>query len=315
MKNLCFLSSILLLILVFSCQKEIQKEGYVKVVGGKIWYKIIGEKKGIPLLIIHGGPGSRSCEMIPGYSLLSNERPIIFYDQLGSGNSDRPSDTSLWHLNRFVDEIDSIRSALKLTEVHILGHSWGSTILIEYLIKKNPVGVKSVIFSSPVLSSSIYVKDARLLLSNMSAGIKDTIEKYEKLKKYTANAYLEATDSFYSEHISLKYWPYIETADCKNVRSFNEEVYNHMWGPTEFTTTGNLKNFDRTLELGKITQPILFIAGEYDIARPETVYRFQKIAHNAHAEIIQGAAHWTYIDQPKKVAKTIGKFLTNVEKD
>ena len=106
--------SILLVVLSVSCNQEIEREGYVDVEGGKVWYRIVGEGDGIPLLVLHGGPGSRCCAMIPGLSLLGTERPVIFYDQLGSGNSDRPTDTSLWKIERFVDEIDHVRSKLKL---------------------------------------------------------------------------------------------------------------------------------------------------------------------------------------------------------
>lgn len=89
--------------------------------------------------------------MIPGLSLLGNERPVIFYDQLGSGNSDRPTDTTLWKTERFVKEIDQIRDALKLETLHILGHSCGSTFLIEYLItKKNQRSKVCYFFQSDV---------------------------------------------------------------------------------------------------------------------------------------------------------------------
>jgi len=153
MKPTILLLSVIFFTINLSCQREIENEGYVSVEGGRIWYKIVGSGDATPLLILHGGPGSRSCSMIPGYSLMSNERPIIFYDQLGSGNSDRPTDSTLWNVDRFVDEIDHLRSALNLSELHILGHSCGSTFLIEYMITKKPKGVKSVIFSSPMLST------------------------------------------------------------------------------------------------------------------------------------------------------------------
>lgn len=315
MKKLGILFTILLLILNVSCKKEIEKEGFVDVEGGKIWYKIIGEGDGIPLLVLHGGPGSRSCSLIPGYSLLSSERPVIFYDQLGSGNSDRPTDTSLWKIDRFVDEIDHLRNALDLEELHILGHSCGSTFLIEYMVSKKPEGVKSVIFSSPMLSTSVWIKDAKLLLSKMPADLQDTIKKYEEIKDYNAPAYLAATDSFYARHLTRKTWPPLKTTDCENVPGFNTDVYNYMWGPTEFTATGTLKNFDRTSDLDNITQPILFLTGEYDEARPETMYEFQKLSRDARVEIIEGAAHWTMIDQPEKVAEVIGGFLKDVEEN
>ena len=310
-KTLGLAISLLFLIVHTSCRNEI-KEGYVAVEGGKIWYKIVRNGDGIPLLVIHGGPGGMSCGMIPGLSLLSADRPIIFYDQLGSGNSDRPIDTSLWKIDRFVNEIDYLRRALKLDELHILGHSCGSTILIEYLVTKKPKGIKSVIFSSPVLSTRDWISDVKLLLSQMPTRIKDTISKYEMLKDYFAPAYQAATDSFYARHLSRKQWPYKPKA-CENVGSFNEAIYNYMWGPTEFTATGTLLNFDRTADLRKINEPILFVTGEYDEARPGTMFRYQKLANHAKVEIIDNAAHFTMVDQPERLVQVISRFLKSVE--
>ena len=313
MKKLAYLIITLFLFINVSCQKEVEREGYVDVKGGKIWYKIIGEGNGVPLLILHGGPGSRSCSMIPGFSLLGNERPIIFYDQLGSGNSERPTDTSLWKTERFVDEIDHLRTSLNLKELHILGHSCGSTFLIEYMISKKPEGIKSVIFSSPMISTPDWIADAKILLSQMPIELQDTIHKYETLENYKAPEYLAAVDSFYSRHLSRKSWPYIPNVECENVPDFNEHIYNYMWGPTEFTATGTLIDFDRTTDLDKIEEPILFVTGEYDEARPETMYKYQKMSKNASVEIIDNAAHMTMIDQPEKMAEAVGSFLRSID--
>jgi proline iminopeptidase len=86
-----------------------------------------------------------------------------------------------------------------------------------------------------------------------------------------------------------------------------------MWGPTEFTATGTLLNFDRTGQLDEIEEPILFVAGQYDEARPETMYRYQQLAKNARVEIIPDAAHSTMVDQPEKLAEAINGFLKQVE--
>lgn len=74
MKSLVKTSCLLILLITISCTNEIQREGYVNVEGGKIWYKMVGQEEGIPLLILHGGPGSRSCAMIPGFSLIGDQR-------------------------------------------------------------------------------------------------------------------------------------------------------------------------------------------------------------------------------------------------
>lgn len=304
---------IFLLSSCLSCVKEIRDEGYVAVEGGNIWYKIVGkEKKGTPILILHGGPGSRSCEMIPGFSLLATERPVIFYDQLGSGNSDRPTDTTLWQIERFVNEIDLLREALDLDELHMLGHSCGSAFLIEYLVTKKPSGIKSVIFSSPLLSTPDWIADANYLLAQLPSNIQDTIQKYESLRRYKAPAYLAATDSFYTRHLIRKQWPYNSIA-CDNSGGTNDTIYNYMWGPTEFSSTGTLLNFNRAVELNMIREPILFLTGEYDEARPGTMYKYQKLAVNASVEVIENAAHMTMIDQPERVAIVVNKFLNGIE--
>ncbi len=265
--------------------------------------------KGTPLLIIHGGPGSRSCDGIPVYTALGNERPIIFYDQLGSGNSDRPDDTSLWNLPRFVDEITALRRELNLEELHILGNSWGAAIAVEYLLTQQPKGVKSVIFSGPLLSSSRWMEDAKILLAQLPQNLQDTIQKYALLEQFDAPAYLAATDSFYVRHLSRKWGTVSSPATCDGVAKFNTQIYQYMWGPTEFNATGTLKHFDRTDRLHELKLPVLFVTGQYDEARPETMYAFQKKVKHAKVEIIENSGHMKTIDNPHLFIKVVREFL------
>ncbi|MFD2525033.1 proline iminopeptidase-family hydrolase [Flavihumibacter stibioxidans] len=289
-------------------------EGYVQVEGGRIWYKVVGKGKGTPLLLIHGGPGSRSCSGMAEYSLLADERPVIFYDQLGSGKSDRPTDTSLWRVSRFANEIDHLRKALGLKKLHILGHSWGGAVLVEYMVTKKPKGVASAIFSSPLLSTPAWMNDARILVNQLPASIRDTIFKYEALKDYQAPSYLVATDSFYARHLSVKQWPPAPSAECDGVPGFNAEVYNYMWGPTEFTATGTLVNFDRTDRLHEIKQPVLFVTGEFDEARPETISHFHQLVPHSKLEIIKNAGHRTARDQTVSYISVLRQFMQSVQK-
>ncbi|HSF44493.1 MAG TPA: proline iminopeptidase-family hydrolase [Chitinophagaceae bacterium] len=281
-------------------------EGFVKVEGGKIWYKIVGEGKGVPLLLIHGGPGSRSCSGIPTYSRLSDERPVIFYDQLGSGNSDTPWDTKLWRPARFANEIDSLRKALGLNKLHILGHSWGGTVLIEYMSRR-PKGVVSAIFAAPLISTSVWINDAKLLLSQMPKNIQDTIRKYEKQKNYIAPSYLMATDSFYARYL-LRHGKE-DGEECASSGAKNNSLYNYMWGPTEFNATGTLKYYDRTNDLPKLQGRVLFITGEYDEARPATVRMFSQKVKGSKLVVIPDSGHYMHRDQPVVYVNALREFL------
>ena len=105
------------------------KQGYIDVPGGRIWYGVVGggNAGAPPLLAIHGGPGMSHDYLYPLVDL-ADERPIVFYDQLDAGLSDRPNDPANWRIERFLSEIDVVREYLDLKTLSIFGNSWGGTL-------------------------------------------------------------------------------------------------------------------------------------------------------------------------------------------
>ncbi len=313
-----WLTSIICGILLFSnCMPQVipEKEEYIEVQGGKIWCKIIGDGSGIPLIVVHGGPGGRSCGEIAAFSLMADERPVIFFDQLESGFSDRPNDTSLWKLPYFVDQLAAVKEALDLKKYHLLGSSWGAAVVMEYMLTEDTEGATSVVFAGPYLSTPIWMKDAKALLAELPDEIQDTIAKYEALKQYDAPAYLAATDSFYIRYLVRTGWPTKASEDCNGAKPFNKAIYNYMWGPTEFNAIGILMDFDRTDRLHELNVPVLFVVGEFDEVRIETMYRFQQKVKGAKSAIIPGAGHAKAIDNPEEYIKALSNFLSWVETD
>lgn len=128
------------------------REGFVQVPGGPVWYRVFGRGSESPLLIVHGGPGARSCTFEPLAEILSRDRPVLLYDQLGTGRSGRPMDPSLWTVDRFVAELGEVRKALGIDQVHLMGHSWGAGLVVAYLDQAKPAGVESVILGGIFVS-------------------------------------------------------------------------------------------------------------------------------------------------------------------
>jgi proline iminopeptidase len=95
----------------------------------------------------------------------------------------------------------------------------------------------------------------------------------------------------------------------------NLEMLEYMWGPSDFTVTGPLKNFDRTSDLSGLTMPVLFLCGEFDEARPDTVREQAALTPNAEVAIIPGAGHLTTIDAPQQANAVIRTFLDRVENE
>ena len=286
------------------------EEGMIDVPGGKVWYRKIGNGPGVPLLAMHGGPGGTSCRF-EVLAPLANERPVIFYDQLGSGRSEHPTDTALWNFPRFVQEVDAVRRALKLDTLHLLGHSWGGALAAEYMIATKPTGVKSVIFSSPLISTPRWIADADSLREQLPEAIQQVLDENEKAGTLSSAAYAAATDSFYARHVQRL--PAAPIARCAGVTS-NDTIYRQMWGPTEFLSNGSLKSWTRASDMDEITTPSLFIAGEFDEARPTTLEEFRKTMRDARLVVIPGGAHAAMREKPVEYIAAVRAFLADVEK-
>ena len=261
------------------------------------------------MLALHGGPGSTSCN----YSLLEplgDQRPIIRNDQLGSGRSGRPDALSLWEVARFVEALDIIRQELKLKQFHLLGHSWGAALAGAYLVEKGTSGVASVIFSSPLLSTPLWIEDANYLRSQLPKDIQDILKLHEAADTTNSDEYRIASNVFYERHLTRGVAK--EKVNCDGA-PWNQIIYEHMWGPTEFLATGNLIDFDLSDQLYKIDIPVLFITGEYDEARPETVSKFQKMIPNSQFIVIKDVAHASLSRAPDDYRRILEKFLDEVE--
>lgn len=284
-------------------------EGYVEVTGGKVWYKIVGSGTATPLLLLHGGPGFPSSYLKP-LEQLADERPIIFYDQLGSGNSDRPSDPALWRTERFVEELAQLRNALGLKQVHILGHSWGTMLAVDYMLTK-PSGVVSLILTSPCLSVPRWIEDANMYRSALPKKTQEILRQHEEAGTTDSKEYFNAIWEFYKHHVCrLDPWP----AELENAFSqLNMDVYGTMWGPSEFHATGSLKDYDRTGQLSEITVPTLFTAGRHDEATPKTTAWYQSLVPNSKLEIFEDASHMTMLEKSDQYCQAVRDFLNSTE--
>lgn len=311
------LSSIILLLagifIMTGCSgsKEKTQEGFVEVKGGKVWYRINGEGPKTPLFLLHGGPGSSSFSFDP-LTALSQDRPIVFYDQLGSGRSDRISDTSLMTVERYVEEVEQLRKSLELEEVYVYGHSWGTALGLEYYLKY-PKHVKGIIFSSPYFSTKRWIKDANKLVKKLPDSVQQIIKINEKNKTFDNPRYKEAVNLFYAKHLRRKERPQLRK-DSANM-FFGTNVYEYMWGPSEFTATGTLLHYDRIDKLQEVDVPTLFMTGTYDEARPETVKNYQRLVSGSEYVEISEAGHATLNDNESQTIKAVKSFIDSLDKE
>ncbi len=285
------------------------QEGFINVPGGKIWYKIVGNGKKIPILMLHGGPGypSNSLQTLTN---LANERKVIFYDQLGCGRSDRPTDKSLWKIERFIEELHAVKKTLRLDRFILLGHSWGSMLATAYTLKY-PSSVKSLILSGPFLSVSRWIADAESLKKSLPEKIQAIINEHEKNKTTDSKEYKKAALEFYKQHL-CRIYPYPKSLQEEH-KNAGIDAYLTMWGPSEFYCNGNLKGYDLTPQLHSIKIPVLLLCGIYDEATPKTVKYYKSLFPNASMVVFKKSSHMTYLEEPENYIETVEKFIEKID--
>lgn len=309
------LLAVLLAFAVCDSAEPLPDDGFVNVPGGRVAFRVMGESEGVPVLIIHGGPGSSSCMYPSTLTGVAASRPVVMYDQLDSGNSDRITDLERDAvLARFVAEVAAIRAELGLREVHLVGHSWGAAVALEYLLTADPTGVRSVTFVGPLISTDRWLQDANALVETLPQEDQAAIRAANATGEYDTPEFLAANAVFEARFLSRGPLDRSQFRECvASPRRFSVDLYEYMWGPSEFVSTGTLRDYSRIDRLPELGIPTLFLVGEYDEARPETMREFQALVPGSRAKVIPGAGHLINVDKPQAFNDAISEFLTSVE--
>jgi proline-specific peptidase len=280
------------------------QEGFIEVPGGRVWYRSVGEG-GTPLLCLHGGPGFTHYYLEP-LEALADRRQVIFYDQLGCGKADRPQDTALWTVDRFVAELAVVRDALGLDKLHLFGSSWGGMLAMQYVLDRRPALESLILCGSPA-SMIRWVKDCDELLSAEPAEVYATIREHEAAGFTACPEYQSAILGFYREHVCrMSPWP------AGLERSFAEagyDVYTTMNGPSEFTVTGTLKTWDIMDRLPEIEVPTLLVGGRHDECRPGHLEEMHRRIAGSELAVIEDASHLCFAEQPAEFNDLVNAFL------
>ncbi len=284
-----------------------QAEGFATVPGGKIYWRKFGSGGQTPLLTLHGGPGSSHNYLLP-LQALADERPVIFYDQLGCGRADAPDDDSVYTIQRSVDEVDAVRAALGLDRVVLLGHSWGALLAVEYLCQGRGRGVDRLILSGAMASIPQVMAGFDRLFASMPDGWGDKIHTLERAGKTATPEYAELVQKFYDAFV-LRVPPSPEVLATLEALS-KSPAYRVLNGPNEFTIVGKIKDWDRRKDLKAITQKTLITTGEFDEITLDCHQTLRDdIAGKTRLAVMTGCSHLTMNEKPAQYNALLRGFM------
>jgi proline iminopeptidase len=285
-------------------------EGFVDVGDGRVWYESAGSGDRA-LLLLHGGPGGNSEDLSPFLELASLGYRVVRYDQLGSWRSDQPDDLSLWRVPRFVNEVERVRQALDLGRMHLLGQSWGAFLAIEYALHHGE-HLRSLVLASGAASTKECVAGMNGWRRELPQETQAILARYEASEEYDHPDYLAAMETLYRRNF-CRVWPYPEPLAIA-MRHNAMPIYTAMWGPNEFTCTGNLLEFDRTDRLREIDVPTLITVGEFDEVHPSCARTLHAGIPNSELVIFEGGGHVVHLEQHDRYRQVLERFLEQVER-
>jgi proline iminopeptidase len=284
-------------------------EGYAAVPGGRIYWRRFGSGHKTPLLTLHGGPGAAHNYLL-SLRALADDRPVIFYDQLGCGKADAPTDESIYTVQRSVDEVDAVRHALGLKRVILYGHSWGTLQAIEYLCQGRGAGVEKLILGGAFASVPQVVAGMQRLIASMPGGFAAKLHALEKTGATGTPEYAALTQRFYDKFV-LRTAP---TPDAlASFESLSKSIaYRVLNGPNEFTIVGKIKGWDRSKDLRAITQKTLLTTGEFDEITLDCHETLRTgIAGPCRLAIMSDCSHMTMVEKPDQYASILRNFLSD----
>jgi proline iminopeptidase len=256
---------------------------------------------------LNGGPGlpcdylrdAHSCLVDDGYR-------VVAFDQLGTGASDRPTDPALWTIARYVEETETVRQALGLGKVHLLGHSWGGWLGIDYALTY-PQNLKTLILEDTVADMPHLVIELERLRGALGPETVAMMQKHEAQGTLDHPEYAAAITILNYRHVCrLPDWP---APVKRSLVDWNMGPYGTMQGPNEFLYTGNLKDWNRVPDLGKIEVPVLITVGEHDELTPACALRMKLALKNAELHVVPNASHMPFYENPSYYYPALISFL------
>jgi proline iminopeptidase len=282
-----------------------------------VWTKRVGNNPRIKVLLLHGGPGFTHEYLeafdshFPGAGI-----EYYYYDQLGSFYSDQPDEPSLWDLDRFVDEVEQVRQALKLDRdnFYLYGQSWGGLLAIEYALAHQD-HLKGLIVSNMVSSIPFYNQYAdKVFKETMDPKVLAEIRHFEATKTTDDPRYMALLiPNHYEKHIiRMPYASWPEPVQ-RVFKHMNPKVYVPMQGPSELGASGTLEHWDRSKDLGKITVPALTIGAAYDTMDPEHMKWMAGQMKNGRYLFCPNGSHLAEYDDPEHYFPGLIAFIKDVD--
>ena len=290
------------------CTVSQLREGFVEGAGARIYCKTLG--RGVPLLLLHGGPGADHSDFLPALEPLARCHQLVLIDERGSGRSERPRGPASYTLELMVKDIECVRRHLRLEQWVVLGHSFGGILAQAYAVR-HPKRLLGLVLAGTGSSARCIDADFRNLRKRLSAALRSRLASCERTGIFQADG---AYTKRYAAASAKALAPYMHARTpprrFKDPPPLGMEVLREMWvRRSDFRIDGNLKGFDFTKALTRVGVPSLVVIGDRDLVSTTTADLTRAALPRATLVVMAEAAHMMFIDQAGRFNRLLAEFL------
>jgi proline iminopeptidase len=266
-----------------------------------IHVEVKGRTDGHALLVVNGGPGfdHSYLETSRAWDDLARNRPIIFYDQRGTGRSSPIKEGDSCTLADQLTDLEAVRSNLDLERFDLLGHSWGGFLGMAYTARY-PFRVRRLVLvdsAAPRLEDTVYL---------FKHAFPETVKRRKAYQFAMELGDAQALHAYIEGYFSMLFLSpamrdaFLASADPK---AYNHEISEVLHKDAE--------RFDLTPELSKFTQPTLVTTGRYDMnVAPSVAYEIHSAIPNSRFLVFERSGHLPFFEEPEEFVRTVDEFLS-----
>jgi proline iminopeptidase len=259
-----------------------------------------GAAQGVPLVVCNGGPGfDHTYELCSdAWDTIAKSRPVVFYDQRGTGRSSPLKDDTPCRLRDQLDDLESLRAELKAPKIDLLGHSWGGFLVMAYAAR-HPEAIRHLVIldsAAPKWSATEF------MFANFFP------EELERQGRFDFLDAIGDTAAFGKSLDEYLHWLFVSTAKRDEFVAMAPSF--HMSRKVNEAISADLASLDLTPMLPTFRFPVLVGTGRYDInVAPSTAWRIHRAIPGSRFVVFEESGHLPFFEEPAKFVKTIEEFL------
>ena len=264
-----------------------------------IYYEVLGSGDGTPLIVVNGGPGfDHTYEHVSSaWDTLAKKRPVIFYDQRGTGRSPA-SKGQTYMLADQINDLEDLRAHMGANSVDLLGHSWGGYLAMAYAAE-HPEHIAHLII---VDSAAPKMKDTVFLFDNI---FPEGTERQASMAFKEEMGDKASSDADLREYFTMLFYS-TENRD-KFLAIVSPSVENKEVGDA---VQKDVERFDLNPEIRKFKFPTLVITGRYDInVAPSVAYKIHQAIPGSQFTVFEKSGHMPFFEEPDEFVRVMERFL------